>query len=402
MASRVSLHIGLPKTATTYLQTLMWANQARMRAEGVLLPGDVRREHLWASRVVREESRVEGMTEWQQGAWQRLLAEIRAWDGPAVVSHEFFASASVEQAARMVADLAPAEVHVVVTAREPLGLFSASWQESLKNRETSPLADYAREVSDDPGEIWNWRTLDLGLVLARWAPVDGAVPPERVHVLPLPGPDHPRDTIWHRFAAVVGVDSASYDLAGHFPNESMGVVEAETLRRVNEHLGAFQKAIDRGTYIRTFLADERLVPRRGERFWPGDDQVADCRRRGEGAVALVRERGFDVVGDLEDLLVPAHLPERRHPDSVTEAEVAGVAVELVATMLEDVRALRHERRALRDELRRTTDDLESLLAEPVWRVAGAHVKRHLRRGWNRTRGVGKAIPRGRPRAVDGQ
>jgi hypothetical protein len=54
-------------------------------------------------------------------------------------------------------------------------------------------------------------------------------------------------------------------------------------------------------------------------------------------VAFVREQGYDVVGELDSLLVPDQLPERRRPDSVTDAEVAQVAVELVATMLGDVR-----------------------------------------------------------------
>jgi hypothetical protein len=67
-------------------------------------------------------------------------------------------------------------------------------------------------------------------------------------------------------------------------------------------------------------------------------------------VAFVREQGYDVVGELDNLLVPDQLPERRRPDSVTDAEVAQVAVELVATMLGDVRDLRHERRRLRAEL----------------------------------------------------
>ena len=65
----------------------------------------------------------------------------------------------------------------------------------------------------------------------------------------------------------------------------------------------------------------------------------------------MRERGYDVVGDLDDLLVPDELLEpRRSVDSVTDAEVAEVAVELVATMLGDVRDLRHERRRLQAEL----------------------------------------------------
>jgi hypothetical protein len=375
MAERVFLHIGLPKTATTYLQTALWGAREQMRAEGVLLPGRERRDHLWASRLVRDEARAERMPQHQRTAWDRLRAEIAEWPGTAVVTHEFFAAASAEQARTMVEQLAPAEVHVVVTAREPLGLFTASWQESLKNRETVPLADYAREVSESPGAIWNWRTLDLRLVLERWAPHGGLLPPERVHVLPLPGKDAPKDLIWHRYAGLLGLDSHAYDLSGNFPNESMGVVEAETLRRVNEHLGSFTEAIDRGVYIRTFLADQRLVPRGGERYWPAEDQVEECRERGRATVEHVRARGFDVIGEVDDLLVPDELDERRHPDSVTDSEVAEVAVELVATMLSDVRELRHERRALRDELAAT----QEAAAAPLLRLAGSRLKRRLRR-----------------------
>ena len=120
----------------------------------------------------------------------------------------------------------------------------------------------------------------------------------------------------------------------------MGVVEAETLRRINQHLGAFERAFDRGVFIRTFLADERLVPRGGERYWPEPDQVEECRRRGREAVDFVRERGFDVRGDLDDLLVPEELEPRRSVTSVTDAEVAEVAVQLVARLLEDVQDLR--------------------------------------------------------------
>ncbi|WP_158604356.1 hypothetical protein [Nocardioides mangrovicus] len=379
MAEKVFLHLGLPKTATTYLQTLMWGSQAQMREQGVLLPGEARREHLWASRVVRGEDSAEAMTPWQRGAWDRLRAEMAAWEGHAVISHEFFAAASTEQARAMVEALAPAEVHLVLTAREPLGLFTASWQESLKNRETTPMAEYAREVSESPSDIWNWRTLDLTLVLARWAPEDGPVPADRVHVLPLPGRTAPREEIWHRFAVLLGLDSGSFDLGGTFPNESMGVVEAETLRRINVHLDDFSRAIDRGTFIRTFLADERLVPRGGERFWPGERQIQECRSRGKDAVELVQRRGFQVIGDPADLLVPDELPRRRQPDSVTDTEVAEVAVELVGTMLGDYRALRHERRALRQEREDARRELEEYRRLPLWRITGSRVKGVLRR-----------------------
>ncbi|QSR25615.1 hypothetical protein CFH99_08270 [Nocardioides aromaticivorans] len=340
MAKRVFLHIGLPKTATSYLQTILWSSRDQLRAEGLLLPGTERRDHLWASRVVREGDAIRKRPEREQTSWDRLRAELAAWDGDGLVSHEFFAAASAEQAVAMVEALAPAQVEVVVTAREPLGLFTASWQESLKNKATTPMADYSRTVSPNSTAIWNWRTLDLRLVLERWSQ---AVPHDRIHVLPLDR-TAPRDEIWHRFGGLLGLRTADYDLSQSFPNESMGVVEAEVLRRVNAHLDSFDKAFDRGVYIRTFLADERLVPRKGEPFWPYPDQVADCRERSVAAIDYLTAHGVDVVGDIEHLRVPEELPVRRTPDSVTEAEVAAAATELVAVLLGDVRELRNASR----------------------------------------------------------
>ena len=335
MVDPVFVHLGLPKTATSYLQTIIWSNRELLRERGVVVPGAERRDHLWSSRTVREQASHERAPEHQRQAWARVRSELAAAEGTGLISHEFFAAASAAQARTMVEALAPAEVHLVVTAREPLGLFTASWQESLKNGATTPMPEYGRTVSDKPTDIWNWRTLDLRLVLERWTE---AVPPERVHVVVL-DPGAPREDVWERFAGVVGIPTAGVDLSGSFPNTSMGVAEAETLRRVNGRLTGFGKAFDKGVYLRSYLADERLVPRGGERFWPEPDQVEDCRRRGEEAVAYLAGAPFDVVGDVEHLRVPAELEPRRSTTSVTDAEVADVAVGLVATMLGDVRDL---------------------------------------------------------------
>ena len=395
MAEEVFVHIGLPKTATTYLQTIVWSARDQLRSEGLLLPGVDRRDHLWASRVVREETIAPGFFhDRTASSWDRLRAEIEAWPGRALVSHEFFAAATAEQAARVVAELAPARVHVVVTAREPLGLFAAGWQESLKNRETWPMSEFSPAEEGGPSVVWNWRTLDLRAVLERWGPT---VPADRVHVLPL-DPGAAREAIWHRFADLLGLDAGAYDLGTSFPNASMGVVEAETLRRVNEHLverGDFTSSFDRGVFIRTFLADERLVPRGGERFSPSPEQVEDCRRRGRAARDLVVAQGYDVRGEADHLLVPEDLPERRWAGSVTDAEVAATATELVARMLADVRDQRIELRQARREVERAreraglaetdaaqararADDLYA--HRPLWRRAARRVRDGLRPG----------------------
>jgi hypothetical protein len=122
------------------------------------------------------------------------------------------------------------------------------------------------------------------------------------------------------------------------------------------------------------------VPRQGERFLPTEDRIDEARRRGRDAVDYIADAGFDVIGDLESLLVPDRIEERRTPESVTDSEVAEVAVELVGRMLHDVRDLRHERRHLRRELEkyRTIADAASLRLALVHRFP--HLRRLLLRG----------------------
>ncbi|QIK75631.1 hypothetical protein [Nocardioides piscis] len=343
MARRVFVHIGLPKTGTSYLQAIAWPGRARLRDAGVLLPGARKSDHLFASMIVRDDPGVSRRGPGAAQAWDRILADTAAWDGDVLISHEFFCAASHLQAQRMVDQLAPAEVHLVVTTRDSLGLLASSWQESLKNKSTTPLADYGRGESDDPRAVWDWRALDLGLVLDRWSPT---LPPERLHLIAPPPAGAPREELWTRLCGILGIAPDTCDTSQGFANASMGVVEAETMRRINERLRGFNTARARGVWLRSFLADSMLVPRGGERFWPAPDQVADARRRGARAVAKIRASAYDVIGDVDLLLVPDELPERRHPDSVTDAEVADVALDLTASLLGELqrRADRGQRR----------------------------------------------------------
>jgi hypothetical protein len=264
-----------------------------------------------------------------------------------VVSHEFFAAASADQAARAAAALDGAEVHVVVTARDTLSLVTARWQEFVKNGSEVPIDGYPVTGTTDPVDEWDWGSLDLADVLARWSM---SLPHDRVHVLTLPRPEEPRETLWLRFAALVGIDPSRCTTARSTPNESLGVVEVELLRRVNGELEGFTSAQDRGNWIRGYLAQETLVPRGGERFWPSPARVAELCARGERIAAEVAAAGYDVIGDAADLRPPSVVPPRRHPDDVTDAELAAAGAAVIATMLADVRRLTRANHGLRQRV----------------------------------------------------
>jgi hypothetical protein len=363
VARTVVLHVGLPKTGTTYLQTLLWHNRDELRRQGVLLPGRSGRDHLWASGAVREDPRIGRRGPEARHAWERLVAEMRAWDGTAVVSHEFFAPASVEQVGKAVAALGDAEVHVAVTARETLSLVTARWQEFVKNGSTVPIDRYPVREATDPVDDWDWGSLDLADVLHRWGSV---VPHDRVHVLTLPPPSEPRETLWLRFAALLGVDPSSCTSPGSGRNESLGVVEVELLRRVNADLVGFSSAPDRGNWIRGYLAQGKLVPRGGEKFWPSPERVAVLCERGARIADAVAAADYDVIGDVEALRPPGQVPPRRHPESVTDAEIASAATAVIASMMHDVRRLTRESAAARAT---TTARLRDRLPAPVLRLA---------------------------------
>jgi hypothetical protein len=335
MAERVFFHIGVPKTGTTYVQTTMWRHAGRLRDEGVLLPGDGHAYHRWGSLVVREDPKLAGRDPAARGSWDGIVAEVKAWPGTAVISHEFYASATAAQAQHAVDALAPAEVHLVVTARDPLSLLTASWQEALKWRCVTPLDDFNRHVSSSPHDIWNWRGLDVAEVLSRWGPTVSA---DRVHVIPLPRRRTTERDLWDRFAGLFSGDPAAYDVRDAVRNASMGLVECELMRLVSPHLSDLPTAGSVSRWVRGYVAENKLVPRSGERFHPSPHRIQECRDRAEQMVARLQAGGYHVIGDLEDLLVPAELPQLRTPADVSADEVAGAAAALVAEILRDLRS----------------------------------------------------------------
>ena len=97
MTQRVFLHIGLPKTGTTYLQRTLWENKPALAEAGLLLPGRHRRRHLIASLDLRDDPKLTGLGGDVTAPWADLVAESLEWPGDVLISHEFFGPASPDR-----------------------------------------------------------------------------------------------------------------------------------------------------------------------------------------------------------------------------------------------------------------------------------------------------------------
>lgn len=339
-AQRVHVHVGLPKTGTSYLQTVLYTAREQLRSAGVLYAARYYDEHFYAAldlqhlafnAVVRPEA---------VGRWDALASEIRAWPGDSVISAEVLAAASVEQARRAIESLAPAEVHVVLTVRDPGTHLVSTWQEDVKHGETASFADWCHAIASRDDSRWNlwwyWRSGDLPSVLARWAAV---LPPERVHIVTLPPVGAPAGALWERFAATVGIGPDTVDLT-HTPwsNHGLGTESTAFLRRVNRE----RQRVDQVSYehlVKGVLAHETLsrYPRPIRPELP--EQARDfVEQRAKEWIAAVQASGVDVVGDLADLR-PA-LRSTRSPDDVSHHDVLDAAVFATWELLLQVRDTR--------------------------------------------------------------
>lgn len=347
-ARRVFLHIGAPKTGTTYLQRVLDANREVLARQGVLYAtGSSSRDRVWATEVLRGIDLSRHPRPQAAGAWDRIVEQVARWDGTAVVSHEFFGACSAEQAERALRDLEPCEVHLVFTARDYVSLASAVWQERLKYGHATRFSDFRLDTAGKT-PMWSWQTQDLLAVLARW---QHDLPPSQVHVVTVPRGGKP-DALWERFASVIGVDPAitSRDIGS--ANTSLGLVEAELLRRVDERVrGVLSGPREHARWTRDLLANTVLSQGSSERFSVSGPYAEELAARSREAVSGIAEAGYDVVGTLDDLLPPEPLPVTRSPDDASTEELLDAALDGIVGLLADAKQTRLRHQEQLDQLR---------------------------------------------------
>jgi hypothetical protein len=348
----VFVHVGEPKSGTTFVQQVMWANRDALARQGVLLPGLHPQDHFRANQDLRQVPQAaDDPTGSYAGEWDLLAKQALQAERAAVISHELLAAATEEQAARGIASLDGADVHIVLSLRDFVSLLPAEWQETVKHRNRQTWQQWLRRVraTDPEGKPerirWFWRVHDTPDVLRRWTP---GIPADHVHVVTLPPPGSPPNLLWERFASVLGVDPAGADLTSARPNTSLGMAEAEMLRRLNVALGKDGAdgvgAYFYGVHVKERLGHEYLAHRTGgprPQLPPAFYEWAA--QRCELVIDTLHRSGYHIVGSLDDLRPrPGYAAPRRTALSEPPVEdVLDAAIGALATTLRQQYAAPH-------------------------------------------------------------
>ncbi|MDQ3104717.1 MAG: hypothetical protein M3Q87_05780, partial [Actinomycetota bacterium] len=344
MTERVYLHIGPPKTATSHVQQALCAGKQALATTGVLIPGESHNAHRLATWDFFGRRPEGADMRAATGSWRVLVDQVRAWDGTtAVISEESLAAARKPQVRRLVRAFAPADVHVVVTARDLDRVIPAAWQQRVQGGETQQWSDFLSELRDprraSPPALLFWRRQDLVQVLSAW---ERAVPAGRIHVVTVPPAGSPPRLLLERFAEATGLDPDVLQAAGDggpaatnpalnnpapamaaLNNPALGMVEAEALRRLNAGLGG---RLDERQYRRVVttavLPALRSRPHQTRIVLPPEHR-AWVRERSRAVVGELRAGAYNVSGDLDDLLGASD--EQQRADDSPELSDADLA-----------------------------------------------------------------------------
>ncbi len=329
----IHLHIGSPKTGTTYLQDSLWDNVDALASAGVLLPGNSRTV---VSRWVGD------LLQWkpEDGAlprtWRRLVEEINAWPGGSVVlSHEHVHRATGPQWDAIVDSFPHSRLEIVLTARDLARSVPAQWQSSVRQRYSWTLGEYAASVAAEGAResVVNparhfWRRQDTAAILRRFVE---RLSLEQVRIVTVPPSGADPDELWRRFSRACDLAAVETE-PGTVAHESLGAASAEVLRRLNASPAVAELSVaDYKRSVNHALSRHTLSPRRGEE--PGLTLPPECFAWAGGAaaamIAEVTELGVEVLGDLDDLRPrPSSKafvsPEELPAEQLLEAAMAGL------------------------------------------------------------------------------
>ncbi len=388
VASAVYLHIGAPKTGTSYLQRMIWTNKQSLFDQGFFMPPGNRRRQFDAVSDLRGEwwSSQRELT----ATWDLLAERVHENEGVAVVSEELLCATPPDKIERIVSSLAPVPVHVIHTARDIGRQVPAEWQQILRARSPRTYESWLEQLRDNPVHSF-WQVQDPSTVYQRWEPF---LEKGNFHVVTVPRPGSPSRLLWDRFASVIGADADRAVAPDAHQNQSLGLAESELLRRFNARLGS--RFPMRDPYIRVVrdhLLRQALMGAPDALRIGVPAEFADwINERAEESVQALAGLGdkVDVVGDPTEL--SAHITHaERSPADQTDSELLEAALDAWVRQMEAIEVeLDEQRERSREAVQERAAleaELHALRMRPLVRarrVAG----RTVRRAAAKVRGTG--------------
>jgi hypothetical protein len=334
---RAFLHVGTPKSGTTYLQDKLALNRDNLERQGLEYLRTRTGNHFEAALDLIGE-RWAGEEKTARGQWEALSLEARKTRRNVLVSHEILAAARPECVARAMNSFPHHEVHVIVTARDLGRQIPAEWQERVKHRGGREYANFLkalmRSYRTKERALWFWKVQHLPRIIATWG---ASLPPERVHLVTVPPPGGPPDELWHRFSGVLGLSQRASYAESETTNASLGGAEVTMLRRLNKALA--EEKVPREVYVnwvRETIVKEVLAEREDRQpitIPPKRRRQVD--RITETWLEEIRASRVDVVGGLDDLepVWPDGTEPWRNPDNADSELIAEAAIDSLAHVL---------------------------------------------------------------------
>jgi hypothetical protein len=379
VSERVLLHVGTPKTGTSFLQDILFRNRRRLRLHGITYPADRFDAHFLAALDLMKVP-WGGLQEEAIGAWDDLAAAVRRASGTAIISHEILATASRSQVGRALESLghgSGTEVHVILTVRDLVRQIPAEWQENVKHRSVISYGDFLDRIRDPQRAsrigTWFWGVQEIPDILNRWG---HDLPPEHVHLVTVPPPGGPPDLLWKRSSQAFGLDGIDLDLEAERVNPSLGAPETALIRRINRKSNRELQPPDYRPLVRELLAHQTLSQRtRSPRLALPPDAYPWVNEISLSWVEEVERRGYDVIGELDDLVGAPPPEEYADPDKPLERQVAAASVDAVKALLLEAARLRREEERLQGELHEAHLALERSYLRPTYRARQKVVRR---------------------------
>lgn len=335
-ARRVLLHIGAPKTGTTYAQSRLTLNRRELAAHGVHLPTGSRlvTPESWHFKAALDLLGQDwgGAPGHAEGAWPKLVSAVHRTTGTVVISHEIFGAAKQRHVDRAIEELGhDAELHIVYSARDLGRQVPAAWQETVKQGRKWGYRKFLDKTV--AGETWFARSFDLPAVLEAWG---STLPAEHLHVVTVPKTRG--ETLWLRYLEAFGIDPAWAPHDSERANESLGIPETMVLLALNRRMPRAQRrSVPYDELLRGMLGHESLVARGSlpvtlppELHDWADEQAQRWRD-------WIAQRGVHVIGDLDELSMTRPEPGTRwhNPAKARPKEMLGAALDALESMTDE-------------------------------------------------------------------